>query len=338
MTADTLSPGTSPAAPEPDLTTFERVIAADGRIEPRDAMPQDYRKSLTRQISQHAHSEIIGMQPEGNWISRAPSLYRKAILMAKVQDEAGHGLYLYSAAETLGRSRDSMMQALIDGKAKYSSIFNYPTPTWADIGTVGWLVDGAAICNQVPLCRASYGPYARAMIRVCKEESFHQRQGFEILLALSRGTQAQHRMAQEAVNRWYAPSLMMFGPPDADSPNSAKSMAWKIKRFSNDELRQRFVDMLVPQAEALGLTLPDPELRWNAKRGHFDYGDLDWDEFYAVLRGEGQCNVQRLAHRRRAHDDGSWVREAAAVYADKKAAGSAVAQQLSSVAGDASAA
>ncbi len=338
MTADTLSPGTSPAAPEPDLTTFERVIAADGRIEPRDAMPQDYRKSLTRQISQHAHSEIIGMQPEGNWISRAPSLYRKAILMAKVQDEAGHGLYLYSAAETLGSSRDSMMQALIDGKAKYSSIFNYPTPTWADIGTIGWLVDGAAICNQVPLCRASYGPYARAMIRVCKEESFHQRQGFEILLALSRGTQAQHRMAQEAVNRWYAPSLMMFGPPDADSPNSAKSMAWKIKRFSNDELRQRFVDMLVPQAEALGLTLPDPELRWNAKRGHFDYGDLDWDEFYAVLRGEGQCNVQRLAHRRRAHDDGSWVREAAAVYADKKAAGSAVAQQLSSVAGDASAA
>ncbi|MGI8415631.1 MAG: 1,2-phenylacetyl-CoA epoxidase subunit PaaA, partial [Nakamurella sp.] len=274
------------------------------------------------------HSEIIGMQPEGNWISRAPSLYRKAILMAKVQDEAGHGLYLYSAAETLGTSRDSMMQALIDGKAKYSSIFNYPTPTWADIGTVGWLVDGAAICNQVPLCRASYGPYARAMIRVCKEESFHQRQGFEILLTLSRGTEDQHRMAQEAVNRWYAPSLMMFGPPDADSPNSAKSMAWKVKRFTNDELRQRFVDMLVPQAEALGLTLPDPDLRWNAERGHFDYGDLDWDEFYAVLRGEGQCNTQRLAHRRRAHDDGSWVREAATVHAAKKAAGSTVAQQL----------
>ncbi|MDQ2848542.1 MAG: 1,2-phenylacetyl-CoA epoxidase subunit A [Actinomycetota bacterium] len=320
----------SPTAPEHDLTTFEQVIAADGRIEPRDAMPEDYRKSLTRQISQHAHSEIIGMQPEGNWISRAPSLYRKAILMAKVQDEAGHGLYLYSAAETLGTSRDSMMQALIDGKAKYSSIFNYPTPTWADIGTVGWLVDGAAICNQVPLCRASYGPYARAMIRVCKEESFHQRQGFEILLTLSRGTEAQHQMAQEAVNRWYAPSLMMFGPPDADSPNSAKSMAWKVKRFSNDELRQRFVDMLVPQAEALGLTLPDPDLRWDAERGHFDYGDLDWDEFYAVLRGEGQCNTQRLAHRRRAHDDGGWVREAAAVYADKKATGSTVAQQLSS--------
>jgi len=317
---------TSPAA---ELATFERVIAADGRIEPRDAMPQDYRSSLVRQISQHAHSEIIGMQPEGNWISRAPSLARKAILMAKVQDEAGHGLYLYSAAETLGASRGELMQALLDGKAKYSSIFNYPTPTWADIGAIGWLVDGAAICNQVPLCRASYGPYARAMVRICKEESFHQRQGFEILLTLSRGTPAQHRMAQAAVDRWYAPSLMMFGPPDADSPNSAKSMAWKVKRFTNDELRQRFVDMLVPQAAALGLTLPDPHLEWNEQRSHFDYGDLDWDEFHAVLRGEGQCNAQRLAHRRQAHQDGAWVREAAAAHAAKAAAGTTTAQRLS---------
>jgi len=322
-------PTASQTSPDAELATFDRVIAADGRIEPRDAMPDDYRRSLVRQISQHAHSEIIGMQPEGNWISRAPSLARKAILMAKVQDEAGHGLYLYSAAETLGASRGELMQALLDGKAKYSSIFNYPTPTWADIGAIGWLVDGAAICNQVPLCRASYGPYARAMIRICKEESFHQRQGFEILLTLSRGTPAQHRMAQEAVDRWYAPSLMMFGPPDADSPNSAKSMAWKVKRFTNDELRQRFVDMLVPQAAALGLTLPDPRLEWNEQRSHFDYGDLDWDEFHAVLRGEGQCNAQRLAHRRQAHQDGAWVREAASVHAAKAAAGTAAAQQLS---------
>ncbi len=322
-------PTASLTSADAELATFERVIAADGRIEPRDAMPQDYRSSLVRQISQHAHSEIIGMQPEGNWISRAPSLARKAILMAKVQDEAGHGLYLYSAAETLGAARGELMQALLDGKAKYSSIFNYPTPTWADIGAIGWLVDGAAICNQVPLCRASYGPYARAMIRICKEESFHQRQGFEILLTLSRGTPAQHRMAQEAVDRWYAPSLMMFGPPDADSPNSAKSMAWKVKRFTNDELRQRFVDMLVPQAAALGLTLPDPHLEWNEQRSHFDYGDLDWDEFHAVLRGEGQCNAQRLAHRRQAHQDGAWVREAAAAHAAKAAAGTTVAQRLS---------
>ncbi len=322
-------PTASLTSPDAELATFERVIAADGRIEPRDAMPQGYRSSLVRQISQHAHSEIIGMQPEGNWISRAPSLARKAILMAKVQDEAGHGLYLYSAAETLGAARGELMQALLDGKAKYSSIFNYPTPTWADIGAIGWLVDGAAICNQVPLCRASYGPYARAMIRICKEESFHQRQGFEILLSLSRGTPAQHRMAQEAVDRWYAPSLMMFGPPDADSPNSAKSMAWKVKRFTNDELRQRFVDMLVPQAAALGLTLPDPHLEWNEQRSHFDYGDLDWDEFHAVLRGEGQCNAQRLAHRRQAHQDGAWVREAAAAHAAKAAAGTTVAQRLS---------
>jgi ring-1,2-phenylacetyl-CoA epoxidase subunit PaaA len=331
MTANTMLVN-SEQANTADLSTFEKVIAADGRIEPRDAMPDDYRKGLVRQISQHAHSEIIGMQPEGNWISRAPSLARKAILMAKVQDEAGHGLYLYGAAETLGTSRDEMMQALIDGKARYSSIFNYPTPTWADIGAIGWLVDGAAICNQVPLCRASYGPYARAMIRVCKEESFHQRQGFEILLTLSRGTDAQHRMAQEAVNRWYAPSLMMFGPPDADSPNSAKSMGWKIKRFSNDELRQRFVDMLVPQAAALELDLPDPDLRWNDERGHFDYGTLDWDEFQAVLRGEGQCNAQRLAHRRRAHRAGSWVREAAVAHADKKAAGLTLADRSAAIA------
>jgi ring-1,2-phenylacetyl-CoA epoxidase subunit PaaA len=301
------------------LDSFDAVIAADGRIEPRDAMPEAYRRTLIRQISQHAHSEIIGMQPEGNWISRAPSLARKAILMAKVQDEAGHGLYLYAAAETLGISRAEMTQALLDGKARYSSIFNYPTPTWADIGAIGWLVDGAAICNQVPLCRCSYGPYARAMVRICKEESFHQRQGFEILLTLSRGTPQQHEMAQQAVNRWYAPSLMMFGPPDAESTNSAQSMAWNIKRFSNDELRQRFVDMLVPQAEALGLTLPDPELRWNAERGHHDYGELDWAEFTAVLRGEGQCNAQRMAHRRAAHEDGAWVREAASAHAAKVA-------------------
>jgi len=309
-----------PTPPAVGFEGFEATIAADGRIEPRDAMPDAYRKTLVRQMSQHAHSEIIGMQPEGNWITRAPSLLRKAILMAKVQDEAGHGLYLYAAAETLGTSRDEMTDALLAGTARYSSIFNYPTPTWADMGAIGWLVDGAAIVNQVPLCRCSYGPYARAMIRICKEESFHQRQGFEILMTLSRGTDAQHAMAQDAVDRWYAPSLMMFGPPDSDSSHSAQSMAWRIKRFSNDELRQRFVDMLVPQAEALGLTLPDADLRWNAERGHFDYGDLDWAEFKAVLRGEGQCNAQRLAHRRRAHEDGAWVREAASAYAAKQRA------------------
>jgi len=307
-------------APTRTTDGFDEVIAADGRIEPRDAMPEAYRRTLVRQISQHAHSEIIGMQPEGNWITRAPSLARKAILMAKVQDEAGHGLYLYSAAETLGTSRDEMTAALLAGKARYSSIFNYPTPTWADIGAIGWLVDGAAICNQVPLCRCSYGPYARAMVRICKEESFHQRQGFEILLTLSHGTPEQHEMAQRAVDRWYAPSLMMFGPPDAESTNSAQSMAWNIKRFSNDELRQRFVDMLVPQAKALGLSLPDPDLAWNPERGHYDYGELDWDEFAAVLRGEGQCNVQRMAHRRAAHDEGAWVRQAATAHAAKRAA------------------
>jgi ring-1,2-phenylacetyl-CoA epoxidase subunit PaaA len=298
---------------------FERLIDADQRIEPRDWMPDAYRKTLIRQISQHAHSEIIGMQPEGNWITRAPSLKRKAILMAKVQDEAGHGLYLYSAAQTLGIDRETMFEQLITGAAKYSSIFNYTTPTWADMGSIGWLVDGAAICNQVPLCRASYGPYGRAMTRICKEESFHQRQGFEILLELMRGTDAQRAMAQESVNRWYAPALMMFGPPDEDSPNSQRSMAWKIKRFSNDDLRQRFVDMLVPQAEVLGITLPDPDIRWNEERGHYDFGPLNWDEFYEVLAGRGQANAVRVARRKKAHDDGAWVREAARAYADREA-------------------
>lgn len=315
-----MSTETPTDTPTDEFAEFHATIAAEGKIEPRDVMPDAYRKTLIRQISQHANSEIIGMQPEGNWITRAPSLMRKAILMAKVQDEAGHGLYLYAAAETLGIDRSEMTEALLAGTARYSSIFNYPTPTWADMGAIGWLVDGAAIMNQVPLQRASFGPYARAMVRICKEESFHQRQGYEILLTLSQGTPEQHAMAQESVNRWFAPSLMMFGPPDTDSKHSAQSMAWKIKRFSNDELRQRFVDMLVPQAKALGLTLPDPDLRWNEERGHYDYGDLDWAEFKAVLRGEGQCNAQRLAHRRRAHEGGEWVRQAAAAYADKQAA------------------
>ena len=300
--------------------TFDALIEAEQRIEPRDWMPDAYRKSLMRQISQHAHSEIIGMQPEGNWITRAPSLKRKAILMAKVQDEAGHGLYLYSAAQTLGITRDEMMQQLIDGRARYSSIFNYPTPTWADMGAIGWLVDGAAICNQVPLCRASYGPYGRAMVRVCKEESFHQRQGFEILLALMQGSPAQQKMAQDAVNRWYWPSLMMFGPPDEQSPNSAQSMAWKIKRFSNDDLRQRFVAMLVPQAEALGVTLPDENLHWNDAEQRYDMSEIDWTEFHEVLAGRGPLNAERLRARRAAHEEGAWVREAAAEYARKQAA------------------
>ena len=299
---------------------FDALIAADQRIEPRDWMPEAYRRTLVRQISQHAHSEIIGMQPEGNWITRAPSLKRKAILMAKVQDEAGHGLYLYSAAQTLGITREEMTQQLIDGTAKYSSIFNYPTPTWADMGAIGWLVDGAAICNQVPLCRASYGPYGRAMVRICKEESFHQRQGFEILLALMNGTEAQRAMAQESVDRWYWPALMMFGPPDDASPNSAQSMAWKIKRFSNDELRQRFVGMLVPQAEALGVTLPDPNLAWNEAEGRYDMSEIDWTEFHEVLAGRGPMNAVRVQNRRDAHERGAWVREAAAAYATKKAA------------------
>ncbi|TCP50021.1 ring-1,2-phenylacetyl-CoA epoxidase subunit PaaA [Tamaricihabitans halophyticus] len=300
---------------------FERTIEHDQRIEPRDWMPEGYRKTMIRQISQHAHSEIIGMQPEGHWITRAPSLRRKAILLAKVQDEAGHGLYLYSAAETLGAERTDLTDRLISGAQKYSSIFNYPALTFADVGVIGWLVDGAAICNQVPLCRSSYGPYARAMIRICKEESFHQRQGFELLLTMMRGTSAQRDMVQEATNRWWWPALMMFGPPDADSPNTAQSMAWKVKRHTNDELRQRFVDMSVPQADALGVTLPDPWLAWNAERGHYDFGELDWAEFKQVLAGNGPCNADRIAHRRAARDNGAWVREAAAAYAAKHAEG-----------------
>jgi ring-1,2-phenylacetyl-CoA epoxidase subunit PaaA len=297
---------------------FDALIADDQRIEPRDWMPEAYRRTLIRQIAQHAHSEIIGMQPEGNWITRAPSLRRKAILMAKVQDEAGHGLYLYGAAETLGMSRDEMLDLLHAGKQKYSSIFNYPTLTWADMGAIGWLVDGAAIVNQVPICRCSFGPYARAMVRICKEESFHQRQGFEILHTLSHGTPAQKAMAQDAVDRWWWPSLMMFGPPDDESPNSARSMAWRIKRFSNDDLRQRFVDMTVPQSEVLGLSLPDPDLAWNEQRGHYDFGEIDWSEFHQVIRGDGPCNRARMEHRRKAHDDGAWVREAASAYAARQ--------------------
>ena len=322
MTQTSSSPSLA-SVPSPEdaagQENFDRLIAEDSRIEPRDWMPQAYRKSLTRQVSQHAHSEIIGMQPEANWITRAPSLKRKAILMAKVQDEAGHGLYLYSAAETLGTPRDVLNDQLLEGKAKYSSIFNYPARTWADMGAIGWLVDGAAICNQVPLCRASYGPYGRAMVRICKEESFHQRQGWEILYELSHGTEAQKQMAQEAVNRFYGPALQMFGPPDADSPNSQQSMEWNIKRFSNDELRQRFVDMIVPQAEALGLTLPDPDLKWNEERGHYDFGPLDWDEFTDVIKGNGPMNAQRMARRIQAHEEGAWVREAAAAYARRQA-------------------
>nr|WP_189113392.1 1,2-phenylacetyl-CoA epoxidase subunit PaaA [Pilimelia terevasa] len=298
---------------------FDAVIAADQKIEPRDWMPEKYRRTLIRQIAQHAHSEIIGMQPEGNWISRAPSLQRKAILLAKVQDEAGHGLYLYAAAETLGITREELVEMLVSGRQKYSSIFNYPTLTWADVGAVGWLVDGAAIVNQVPLCRCSYGPYARAMIRVCKEESFHQRQGYEVLHVLGHGTPGQRAMAQDAVDRWWYPSLAMFGPPDADSTHSAQSMAWKIKRFSNDELRQRFVDMCVDQARSLNLTLPDPDLRWNAQRRAYDYTQPDYDELMRVISGDGPCNRQRMAFRRQAHADGAWVREAAAAYAAKRA-------------------
>jgi ring-1,2-phenylacetyl-CoA epoxidase subunit PaaA len=307
---------------DPELQArFDAVVARGDRIEPRDWMPEGYRRTLVRQIAQHAHSEIIGMQPEGAWLTRAPTLRRKAILLAKVQDEAGHGLYLYSAAETLGVSRAELTRMLLDGRQKYSSIFSYPTLSYADVGTIGWLVDGAAICNQVPLCRTSYGPYGRAMVRVCKEESFHQRQGFELLLTMMGGTDAQRAMVQESVDRFWWPALMMFGPPDADSPNSARSMAWGIKRHSNDELRQRFVDMTVPQAEALGVTLPDPDLRWNAERGHHDFGEPDWDELARVVRGEGPCSTGRIAHRRRAHDDGAWVREAATAYAERQASG-----------------
>jgi len=297
---------------------FQARIDADERIEPKDWMPDAYRKTLIRQISQHAHSELVGMLPEGNWITRAPSLKRKAILLAKVQDEAGHGLYLYSAAETLGASRDQMLADLHSGKAKYSSIFNYPTLSWADIGCVGWLVDGAAILNQVPLCRTSYGPYARAMVRVCKEESFHQRQGFEIMQTLCEGAPAQKAMAQEAFNRWWWPTLMMFGPKDEESPNTERSMQWRIKRFTNDELRQKFVDMMVPQAEFLGLTVPDKDLHWNEDKKAYDFGEVDWDEFWQVVKGNGLCNHDRLQARVQAHEEGAWVREAALAHAAKR--------------------
>ena len=299
---------------------FEARVAADEFIEPKDWMPEAYRRTLTRQISQHAHSEIVGMLPEGNWITRAPSLRRKTILLAKVQDEAGHGLYLYCAAETLGTSREEMIEALHSGKAKYSTIFNYPTLTWADIGAIGWLVDGAAIMNQVPLQRTSYGPYARAMVRVCKEESFHQRQGYEIMIALANGTADQKRMAQDALNRWWWPSLMMFGPPDADSPNTAQSMRWRIKRETNDELRQKFVDITVPQADFLGLKVPDADLKWNADKGGYDFGAVDWEEFYAVVRGEGPVARERITARRQAWEDGAWVREAADAHEAKRQA------------------
>lgn len=296
---------------------FAQRVAADQRIEPRDWMPEGYRKTLVRQVAQHAHSEIIGMQPEGDWLTRAPSLRRKAILLAKVQDEAGHGLYLYAATETLGIDRSELTERLIEGRQKYSSIFNYPTLTFADVGVIGWLVDGAAICNQVPLCRSSYGPYARAMVRICKEESFHQRQGYELLLTMMSGTAAQREMVQDATNRWWWPSLMMFGPPDADSPNTQQSMAWRIKRHTNDELRQRFVDITVPQAQRLGVELPDPELRWNAERGHYDFGEPDWDEFMRVVKGGGPCNEERISRRAAAHERGEWVRDAAAAHAAK---------------------
>ena len=302
------------------LAAFQARIDAEEKIEAKDWMPEAYRRTLIRQISQHAHSEIIGMQPEGNWLTRAPSLKRKAILLAKVQDEAGHGLYLYSAAETLGVSRDQMVADLLSGRAKYSSIFNYPTLTWADIGAIGWLVDGAAIMNQIPLCRCSYGPYARAMIRICKEESFHQRQGFEIMLTLCRGSDEQKAMAQDALNRFWWPSLMMFGPNDATSKHSAQSMKWKIKRFSNDELRQKFIDVTVPQAEFLGLKVPDDKLSLNEASGHYEHSDIDWQEFFDVIAGNGPCNQQRMAKRRKAQDDGAWVREAARAYAAKSAA------------------
>jgi ring-1,2-phenylacetyl-CoA epoxidase subunit PaaA len=299
------------------LAAFEARVAADDFIEPKDWMPDAYRKTLVRQISQHAHSEIVGMLPEGNWITRAPSLRRKAVLLAKVQDEGGHGLYLYAAAETLGTSREEMIDALHSGRAKYSTIFNYPTLTWADIGAIGWLVDGAAIMNQVPLQRTSYGPYARAMVRVCKEESFHQRQGYEIMMALAGGTEAQKRMAQDALNRWWWPSIMMFGPPDENSPNTAQSIRWRIKRETNDELRQKFIDVTVPQAEAIGLTVPDADLKWNEARESYDYGVIDWEEFYAVVRGEGPVAKERMQARVKAWEEGAWVREAAAAHAAK---------------------
>lgn len=320
------TPDATPLTPVPSadeaarLQRFEAHVGAEEKVEAKDWMPEAYRRTLVRQISQHAHSEIVGMLPEGNWITRAPSLRRKAVLMAKVQDEAGHGLYLYSAAETLGVSRAELIDQLLAGTAKYSSIFNYPTPTWADVGAIGWLVDGAAIMNQVALCRCSYGPYARAMVRICREESFHQRQGFEIMLTLSRGTAAQRAMAQDALNRWWWPSLMMFGPSDRDSVHSAQSMRWKIKRVSNDDLRQKFVDATVPQAEFLGLTVPDPALRLDEATGHYHFGEMPWHEFHEVLKGNGPCNRERLAARRAAHEEGAWVREAALAYSRKQQA------------------
>ena len=300
---------------EAKLTEFERKIAEEEKIEPRDWMPDAYRKHLIRQMSQHAHSEVIGMQPEGNWVGRAPSLRSKKILIAKIQDEGGHGLYLYSAAETLGVSRDQFVQWLHEGKAKYSSIFNYPSLSWADIGAIGWLVDGAAIVNQVSLCRTSYGPYARAMVRICKEESFHQRQGYEIMCDMMNGTKDQREMAQDAMNRWWWPSLMMFGPNDNDSPNSQRAMKWKIKRESNDKLRQKFIDKTIEQAEFIGLTVPDPDLKWNEETKHYDFGEINWEEFYEVIKGRGQCNKQRMETHIKAHENGAWVRESAKAYA-----------------------
>jgi len=313
--SDSGSDGTESSA---DLDAFQKRIDNEEKIEAKDWMPDAYRRTLIRQISQHAHSEIIGMQPEGYWLTRAPSLKRKAILLAKIQDEGGHGLYLYSAAETLGVSRDQMVGDLLSGKSKYSSIFNYPALTWADIGAIGWLVDGAAIMNQIPLCRCSYGPYSRAMIRVCKEESFHQRQGYDIMVELCKGSDAQKAMAQDALNRWWWPSLMMFGPSDKDSEHSAQSMAWKIKRFSNDELRQKFIDVTIPQGEFIGLSVPDDDLKLDKKTGHYNHGDIDWHEFIEVIKGNGPCNKQRMAKRRKAHDDGAWVRAAASAYAEKR--------------------
>jgi len=300
------------------LEEFQAKVDAEIKVEPKDWMPEDYRKHLQRQISQHAHSEVIGMQPEGNWISRAPSLRAKVVLLAKIQDEAGHGQYLYSAAETLGKSRDEFIADLQSGKAKYSSIFNYPTLTWADMGAVGWLVDGAAIVNQVSLQRTSYGPYSRAMVRICKEESFHQRQGYEIMATMSKGTPEQKAMAQDALNRFWWPSIMMFGPHDSDSPNTGNAVKWKIKRETNDELRQKFIDKTVQQAEVIGLTIPDPDLKWNEERGHYDFGEMDWDEFWRVVKGNGPCNKQRINHHKKAHKDGAWVREAALTYAKKQ--------------------
>ena len=304
----------------PEEQAFQQRIDADIKVEPRDRMTEGYRKTLIRQISQHAHSEIVGQLPEGNWVTRAPTLKRKTILLAKIQDEAGHSLYLYSAAETLGVSRDQMTLDLLSGKAKYSSIFNYPTLSWADIGMIGWLVDGAAIINQIPLCRCSYGPYARAMVRICKEEAFHARQGFDVVMALCRGTPEQKQMAQEALNRWWWPALMMFGPPDTESVNSAQSARWKIKLFSNDELRQRMVDQTVPQAEFLGLSIPDPDLRWNEERAQYDFGAIDWSEFYSVLKGNGPCNRDRIQTRRKAWDDGAWFRDGLNAHVEKQTA------------------